>query len=196
MKMFLKNTSEEMLNAFLRGEGMRIKVNSYKWVVFLLFLFLSMMFFMRWTANTVNQLSGGQRILDLTFAVSPEITNKALDSYNPQAAGFYRYIFLMVDFVYAMTYCTFYRSAISYFCSRLSVTDEKARVLTSIPMIGMIGDIVENNIIFLLLSPVNRPEWLCIPLMLFNAVKFIFVYTSLAIVLGGFICLIKKRLSS
>ena len=174
---------------------MRIKIHSFKWLLFLLTLFLGMMYVMRRTGGIVGELSGGQGILDLTFAVSPQAAGEALARYSRRGAMFYRYAFLSVDLVYALVYCTFYRSAIGYVCEMLSAGEKTVKILGALPVVGMAGDIIENNILFILLSPGGGGEWLYLPLMVFNIIKFVFVYISLAVVLGGMLCLIKKRLS-
>lgn len=174
---------------------MKCRIHNFKWVLFLLSVFLVMMFIMRKTAAEVGRLSEGQGILDLTFAVSPECIKSALGRYSPIGAAFYRFVFLWVDFIYAMTYCTFYRSAIGYFCDESGVDEHTDIVLTSLPLIGIFADILENNVMFIILSPNTENYGLYATFTVFNIIKFLFVYASLAVTLGGFLCLLKKRLS-
>ena len=169
-------------------------VHSFKGLAMLLVIFLSMMAVMRITAAKVGQLSGGQGILDLSFAVTPDKIISAFAGYTKAAGEFYRWVFLSVDMVYALAYCTFYRCALKTLMYRLGAGTKMSTFLVLMPVIGMISDLLENTVMFILLSG-SRAWILCAMFTVFNVIKFVFVYSSLAIVLGGIICLIKKHFS-
>lgn len=160
----------------------------------LLALFLGMMALMRVTAANVKTLSGGQGIIDLTFGISPERIRSALSGYGKKAAAFYQWVFLSVDMVYAFAYCTFYRCTIKSLLERLGAGDRASVILPLLPVVGMTADLLENTVMFILLSS-STATALCGVFTVLNIIKFVFVYLSLAIVVGGALCLIKKRLS-
>lgn len=175
---------------------MKRRIHDIRWVLFLMTFFLIMMFMMRKTAAEVGRLSDGQGIIDLTFGITPDRISEAVSRYSPTGAAFYRFVFLWVDFIYAMAYCTFYRSAIGYFCDEIGVEESTDKLLTAFPLVGMGADIMENNILFFILSPNNENTAIYGLFTFFNFIKFVFVYLSLAIVIGGLLCQLKKRLSS
>ena len=146
-------------------------------------IFLGMMALMRITASQVAALSGGQGIIDLTFGITPPKISSALSGYGRTAAAYYRWGFLLVDMVYAFAYVTFYRCAIKTVCERCMV-----------PVVGMLGDLFENTVMFILLGG-NRSGLLMWAFTVFNVIKFVLVYASLAVVIGGALWLVKKRLS-
>lgn len=160
----------------------------------LLAIFLSMMALMRFAAADVQMLSGGQGIIDLTFGITPSKISSALSGYGKRAAMYYRWVFYSVDMVYAFAYVSFYRCSIKSIVERCEIIGRAGELLPMIPVVGMIADLFENTAMFILLSG-SRSEVLMWAFTVFNIIKFVFVYSSLAIVLGGVIWLTKKRLS-
>lgn len=174
---------------------MERNICSWKGMGLLLCLFLGMMLFMRLTAAQVERLSGGQGIADLTFGISPSEVSASLSRLGDTAARFYRFGFLAVDLVYALAYCTFYRGALRFVTDKLGISAGKRRALTALPVIGMCADLLENTVLFTLLGMSERPALLCTAFTVFNIIKFVFVYSSLAALTGGLLCLAKKHLS-
>ena len=160
----------------------------------LLVIFFSMMALMRFAASDVQRLSGGQGIIDLTFGISPSRISAALSAYGRRAALYYQWVFYSVDMVYAFAYVSFYRCSIKSIVERCEISGRAGELLPVVPVIGMIADLLENTAMFVLLSGSRSPV-LMWAFTVLNIIKFVFVYSSLAIVLGGVICLIKKRLS-
>ena len=169
---------------------------SFRGVMVLLVLFLSMMGMMRYTAGIVYKLSGGYGIIDLTFAPTPDHTAAALMSLNESAAKFYRWVFLSVDFVYVLAYCTFYRCTLRYMLQKNHAALHIINRLTMLPVIGGIADLAENTLIFIMLGTGSVPTAVCVMLMIFNVIKFLFVYSALMIVIGGTLCQLRELLSS
>ena len=160
----------------------------------LLAVFLAMMALMRLAASEVGKLSDGQGVIDLTFGITPNGIVSALTRYNKQSAEFYRWVFMPVDMIYALAYCSFYRSAIKSVLERLGARGRVNTLLPLLPVVGMAADLLENTVMFCILSGCR--VWAVFAMFtVFNIIKFVFVYSSLAIVLGGALCLIKKRLS-
>ena len=160
----------------------------------LLAIFLGMMALMRITASQVAALSGGQGIVDLEFAITPERIRQALSGYGRAAAAYYRWGFMLVDMVYAFAYCTFYRAAVTTVLYRCGVRYEVRSRLAMMPVAAMIADLFENTVMFILLGG-NRTGVLMWAFTVFNVIKFVMVYASLAVVIGGTLWLVKKRLS-
>ena len=164
----------------------------------LLVLFLGMMALMRTTAAQVAQLSGGQGIIDLTFGITPPKISSALSGYGRTAAAFYQWGFYAVDMVYALAYGSFYgsfyRCAIKSVCERCGISGGAGEVLPMIPVAAVTADLLENTMMFFLLAG-SRSGMLMWAFTVFNIIKFVFVYSSLAIVVGGALWLAKKRLS-
>lgn len=173
----------------------RVKNHWWLRIVLLLFVSLCMMKVMRMTAAEVARLSGGQGIVDLSFGITPDRVRTALGRYNDDSVGFYRYIFLSVDLLYALVYGTFYRCTIRAFYTRTGISKRTLDILTALPLIGVTADLLENTVMFILLGQVQSSWHLCLLFTVFNSIKFVFVYMSLAIAFGGLIWLIKKHLS-
>lgn len=157
-------------------------------------IFLGMMALMRITASQVAVLSGGQGIVDLEFAITPERIRQALSGYGRAAAGYYRWGFMLVDMVYAFAYCTFYRAAVTTVLYRCGVRYEVRSRLAMMPVAAMAADLFENTVMFILLSG-SGAGMLLWAFTVFNVIKFVLVYASLAVVIGGTLWLVKKRLS-
>ena len=68
-----------------------------------------------------------------------------------------------------------------------------AEKLAFMPIIGGISDLLENSVLFLMLGMKSYPVWICVQFLLFNTVKFLFVYTSLGAVICGILYRIKYR---
>ena len=166
---------------------------SFKGILFRLCLFLAMMTIMRLTAFHVGQLSGGQGILDLCVLPTPSFTATALSRFSGKALLFYRWVFFAVDLVYVLSYCTFYRYAIQYLMQKGPVSANIAEKLAFMPIIGGISDLLENSVLFLMLGMKSYPVWICVLFLLFNTVKYLFVYTSLGAVICGILYRIKYR---
>ena len=171
-------------------------MHSFKGIMVLLAIFLGMMWLMRYTAGVVGKLNFSQGIVDLVFAPSPQYTAAVLTSMEESAAKFYRWVFLTVDFVYVLAYCTFYRCSIRYMLQKDYAPTHIINRLTMRPVIGGIADLTENTLIFIMLGTGAAPTALCVMLMIANIIKFLFVYSSLMIVLGGTIWKIRGLLSS
>ncbi len=160
----------------------------------LLMIFLAMMALMRLVAGDVKTLSGGQGIIDLTFGITPGRIKEALSGYGSKAGAYYRWAFYSVDMVYAFAYVSFYRCSIKSIVERCGIKGRAGELLPFIPVVGMVADLLENTAMFILLSG-SRSAVLMWAFTVFNIIKFVFVYSSLAIVIGGAAWLIKKRLS-
>jgi len=169
---------------------------TFRRVMVLLGIFLSMMALMRFTAGRVAVLSQGQGVIDLDFGISIRETADAIAGYTASAAKFYRFVFLSVDLVYALCYCAFYRNAIRYFCFRTGASEYGTALLGSLPVIGMAADLLENTVLFLLLGAGSQPLLLCGTFTVCNFVKFVLVYLSLAVVLIGAVRCTAKMLTS
>lgn len=167
-----------------------------KWipVIPVLCLFLGMMLIMRITASTVAALSGGSGVIDLDFGISPSRVMATIASYNDASTVFYRWIFLLTDAVYIMAYCTFYRYMLRFLRRECKAGSKIPEGSLKLPLIGAFADLFENMAVFSMLGGVSGlgiSSFFCFC----NTVKFVFVYLSLFIVIGGIICLIKERLS-
>ena len=164
-----------------------------KGIILRLVLFLAMMAVMRFTANEVRTLSGGQGILDLCFLPSPLYTAAALSRFTGKAARFYQWIFFSVDMVYVLSYCTFYRCALRYLMQRCPVSEHTADMLILMPVIGGTSDLLENTVLFIMLGYGSAPMGMCALFTMFNTVKFLFVYASLIAVILGTVYVIRHR---
>lgn len=160
----------------------------------LLAIFLGLMALMRTTAAQVAQLSGGQGIIDLTFGITPSKISAALSRYGRTAAAFYQWGFYAVDMVYALAYGTFYRCAIKSVVERCGLRGRVGEILPMLPVAAVTADLLENTMMFFLLAG-SRSGVLMWAFTVFNVIKFVLVYSSLAIVVGGALWLTRKRLS-
>lgn len=167
-----------------------------KWigVAALLCLFLGMMVMMRMSASKVAELSNGVKVLDLRFAMSPSAVRETITSYNSASVAFYRWMFLTVDAVYIMAYCTFYRHMLRFLRCEWIEGHKIPEYAPLLPLVGAFADLCENMAVFSMLGGVVDPgisSFFCFC----NTVKFLFVYLSFFIVIGGTVCLVKERLS-
>jgi hypothetical protein len=69
-----------------------------------------------------------------------------------------------------------------------------AEILPMLPVAAVTADLLENTMMFFLLAG-SRSGVLMWAFTVFNVIKFVLVYSSLAIVVGGALWLTRKRLS-
>lgn len=156
----------------------------WKHIFLLLFVFLSMMSFMRYTAQQVQMLSGGTGILDLNPPGSPQQIHQTIITLGNAARTYYLKTFLAVDNIYAITYATFYFLTILFLLHKNKIRKKGIYIISTFPIAGMCFDWLENlTLIFLLSNWETESPALNILFKASNTAKFVFVYSSLLFVI-------------
>lgn len=158
----------------------------WKHIYLLLFSFLCMMVFMRYTALQVKVISGGTSVLDLNLDNSVQHIRQTLIELGYDGRMYYLKHFLVVDCIYAMVYATFYFFSIIFLLHKNEIRRKKVYIFSVFPIIGMFFDWLENlSLSFLLLNGTTESLAWCMLFRVSNIVKFLFVYLSLLLVVLG-----------
>lgn len=158
----------------------------WKHIFLLLFSFLCMMAFMRYTALQVKIISGGTGVLDLNFGNSVENITQTMIELGYDGRMYYMKHFLVVDCIYAIIYAMFYFFSIIFLLHKNKVKRNIICILSILPIVGMLFDWLENiSLYFLLVNGTIESKMWCMILRISNIVKFLFVYLSLVLVVLG-----------
>ncbi len=158
----------------------------WKHIFLLLLSFLCMMAIMRYTASKVKEVSGGISVLDLNLGNSIRHIRQTIFNLGDDGRMYYLRNFLVVDCIYAMVYATFYFCSIAFLIHKNEIRRKRVFLVCVFPIAGMLFDWLENISLSFLL--VNWTTELAAWSMLFrisNITKFLFVYTSLMLVVLG-----------
>lgn len=158
----------------------------WKHIFLLLFSFLCMMAFMRYTALQVKEISGGLSVLDLNLGNSVEYIRQTLIELGYDGRMYYLKHFLVVDGIYAMVYATFYFWSILFLLHKNEIRRKRIYIFSVFPIVGMFFDWLENfSLSFLLVNWTTESVAWCMLFRVSNIMKFLFVYLSLLLVVLG-----------
>jgi hypothetical protein len=162
-------------------------------ILILLVIFISMMVCMRYTAAQVKKISAGIAILDLNFGNSIEFIRQTITLLGESARNYYLTKFFVVDGFYSLTYAAFYAITLLFLFNKIGIKKKIVLCLPILPIIGMLFDWAEN-----LSFGIAIKYWdieitsLYVFGNICTIIKFIFVYSSLFLVVSLLICFIVK----
>lgn len=156
---------------------------NWKHMLLLFICFIGMMTVMRYFASQVQVVSGGAGIIDLTFGNSVDNVWQTMEALGEDGRNYYLTRFLVIDCVYAMFYAAFYVCSILLLLQKNKVRRKGMYVISILPVIGMCFDWLENlSLAFMLTNWTAKTTALGIMFIVSNVMKFLFVYTSLLVV--------------
>lgn len=146
-------------------------------------IFMIGLYFMRYSAQKLEIISGGYGIFDLTIGWSKAEMLQHLTSLGEEGRKYYKESFYIVDFIYPFLYASFYLTALSYLVGKVKLKNS-AYFLPYLPVIALLSDWCENIVVLSMLNNPTKIHQLQVNLFNFcNISKFIFVYSALISIL-------------
>jgi len=158
-------------------------------IIITFILFMISMRLMRFYANSLPE--SNKLILDLRFGYNTDNVNNFLLELSEDGRNYYVNTFHFVDTFYPIIYCMFYLTVLSYLIKKCF---PKTKILLVLPVAGMICDFIENILLnYIVKNHDNIMENIVNVSSIFTVVKFIMIYTSLALSILFLIVIIIKR---
>ncbi|NNC80630.1 MAG: hypothetical protein HKN94_10805 [Acidimicrobiales bacterium] len=110
---------------------------------------------------TIEDHSGGLRILDMQFSYGPEEANHLFEALGSEGRRSYLMLHLMPDLLFPISYALAFACTAAWFLVRLLPLDHPLQWLGLTPLIAGVADIGENlSIVVANLSYPSRLDWL------------------------------------
>ena len=122
---------------------------------------------------TIEDYSGGLRILDMRFFYGAEDANSLFEALGPDGRRAYLMLHLMPDLLFPITYSLAFALTSAWFLVRVLPLDHPMQWLSVAPLIAGLADLLENlslviaNVVF-----PSRIDWLTSLASLLTKVKF------------------------
>lgn len=130
--------------------------------------------------------------LDLQFFYTPEKAYSWIAAYGAEGRIQYRNILLTADIAWPMLYTLLLSCPISWLFKRSVAEGSKAQLLNIVPFGALLLDLLENACIVTMLSIFpSKPGVLAWMATVCTTVKWLFVGASIAVLLAGFIAMIR-----
>ena len=165
------------------------------WLVLVLLAldFFFMAFVMPIAGALMKSGTGLEQPLDLMFFSTPDKTFAMIERYGDSTRNFYRNVELTADILYPIIYLFAFGLMISWLFERGFASGSSMRKWNVMPVGAFIFDMLENLTIVTLLSIFpNQPIILGWLLFLFTTVKWLFAFTSIALILLGLVMALKN----
>ena len=93
---------------------------------------------------TIEDYSGGLRILDMSFSYGPEEANRLFEALGTEGRRAYIMLHLMPDMLFPVSYALAFAFTSAWFLVRLLPVDHPLQWLSLTPLISGVADIFEN----------------------------------------------------
>jgi len=122
---------------------------------------------------TIEDHSGGLRILDMRFSYGPEEANSLFEALGTEGRRAYLMLHLMPDILFPITYGLAFALTSAWFLVRLLPLDHPMQWLSLTPLISAVADICENlSLVVVNLSYPSQIDWLTQIASLLTKIKF------------------------
>jgi len=110
---------------------------------------------------TIEDHSGGLRILDMRFSYGPEEANRLFEALGTEGRRAYLMLHLMPDMLFPISYALAFACTSAWFLVRLLPLDHPLQWLSLMPLISGVADIFENLSLAVANSSYpSRVDWL------------------------------------
>ena len=110
---------------------------------------------------TIEDHSGGLRILDMRFSYGPEEANSLFEALGTEGRRAYLMLHLMPDMLFPISYALAFACTSAWFLVRLLPLDHPLQWLSLMPLISGVADIFENLSLAVANSSYpSRVDWL------------------------------------
>lgn len=122
---------------------------------------------------TIETFSGGIPILDLRSSFTPDDAYDLFTALGDEGRQAYRLLHLVPDTLFPINYSLTFAFISAWFLIRLLPPDHNLQLLSLIPLISGLADILENlSLVSASLAYPNRTDWLVHTAFLMNRIKF------------------------
>ena len=122
---------------------------------------------------TIEDHSGGLRILDMRFSYGPEEANRLFEALGTEGRRAYLMLHLMPDLLFPISYALAFACTSAWFLVRLLPRDHPLQWLSLTPLISGVADIFENlSLVVANLSYPSRVDWLTHVASALTTIKF------------------------
>ena len=122
---------------------------------------------------TIEDHSGGLRILDMRFFYGPEEANQLFEALGTEGRRAYIVLHLVPDVLFPISYALAFACTSAWFLVRLLPLDHPLQWLSLTPLISGVADILENlSLVVANSSYPSRLDWLTQVASLLTRVKF------------------------
>lgn len=151
-----------MLNERMRGiiekpnDQLKYETSSNKllqtFLIFIMVFVITHMFEIPWGSKTVSQLSGGLELFDNRPAFSSAEVYQRLNLFTNQGLIAYKHFTYTIDIIFPLSLFVFLLTFARFVSQRLAIPKNLTNVLLWLPFLWFASDLVENAVIFILLS--------------------------------------------
>ena len=122
---------------------------------------------------TIEDHSGGLRILDMRLSYGPEEANNLFEALGTEGRRAYIMLHLMPDMLFPITYALAFALTSAWFLVRVLPLDHPLQWLSLTPLISGVADIFENlSLVVANSSYPSRIDWLTSVASLLTKIKF------------------------
>ena len=122
---------------------------------------------------TIEDESGGLRILDMRFSYGPEEANQLFEALGVEGRRAYIVLHLVPDMLFPISYALAFACISAWFLVRLLPLDHPVQWLSLTPLISGVADILENlSLVVANSSYPSRIDWLTQLASVLTKVKF------------------------
>jgi hypothetical protein len=113
------------------------------------------------SAPTIEEHSGGLRILDMRLSYGPEEAIRLFEALGPEGRRAYLMLHLMPDLLFPISYALAFACTSAWFLVRLLPLEHPLQWLSLTPLIAGVADIFENlSLVIANASYPSRVDWL------------------------------------
>jgi len=122
---------------------------------------------------TIEDHSGGLRILDMRFSYGPEEANRLFEALGTEGRRAYLMLHLMPDMLFPTCYALAFACTSAWFLVRLLPLNHPLQWLSLTPLIAGVADVLENlSLVVANLSYPSRIDWLTHTASVLTKIKF------------------------
>ena len=122
---------------------------------------------------TIEDYSGGLRILDMRFSYGPEEANRLFEALGPEGRRAYLTLHLIPDLLFPISYALAFACTSAWFLVRLLPLGHPVQWLSLTPLISGVADIFENlSLVIANASYPTRIDWLTYVASVLTKIKF------------------------
>ena len=122
---------------------------------------------------TIEDHSGGLRILDMRFSYGPEEADRLFEALGTEGRRAYLMLHLLPDMLFPTCYSLAFACTSAWFLTRLLPLDHPLQWLSLTPIISGVADILENlSLVIVNASYPSRIDWLTHAASVLTKIKF------------------------
>ncbi len=163
-------------------------------LVFLLVFVITHIFEIPWGSKAVSQLLGGIEIFDKSPVFSSDAVYERISLFPAEGLTAYKRFTYTIDVIFPISFFVFLFTFSQFVCQRVTIPKYLENVLINIPIFWFVSDLLENAVIFNILTKFpSQNEFLGSSLGFISVIKFGLLMLSI-LVPSLLLLFAKKRL--